>query len=410
MQPREAMKILYIVPFVPWAVKVRSFNLIPRLARRHEIILVCVSSAGPSEEQKVWLAKYCKEVVHVRHSALKGIAQSAAALPTRTPLRIAYCKSRAANDVVRRVYERVRPDVVYVERWRAQQFVPPEAKVPVLCDPTDSMTLYNRRLMKAGVWWERLVAWEEYRKFLGYEGKLSRAADVCVFCSQVDMECVKLQAPEVKFALVPNGVDCEKYFFKKESEEEPATLVFTGSFKYRPNCHAVKYFLDEIFPQIQKDVPAAKFLAVGNGAGAALAAYRGRAGFEAVDFVPDLRPYLAKATVVVAPLTVGAGVSNKLGEGFAVGTPVVATPLACGDLPVRNGEQLLIATSAGEFADHVVRLLGDSALRRQMAVRSRRLVEEQYDWETVSRKMESIMQRLLEAAAGERGEQEFATA
>ena len=142
-------------------------------------------------------------------------------------------------------------------------------------------------------------------------------------------------------------MDCEKYFFKEEGEEEPATLVFTGSFKYRPNCHAVKYFLEEIFPAIQKEVPAAKFLAVGNGAGAALAAYRGRPGFEAVDFVPDLRPYLAKAAVVVAPLTVGAGVSNKLGEGFAVGTPVVATPLACGDLPVRTGEQLLIATSEG---------------------------------------------------------------
>jgi glycosyltransferase involved in cell wall biosynthesis len=404
------MKILYIVPFVPWAVKVRSFNLIPRLARRHEITLVCVSSADPSAQQKSWLAKYCKEIVHVRHGRLKGMAQCAAALPTRTPLRIAYCKSNTAEEVVRRLYEKVRPDVVYVERWRALQFLPQEGKAPVVCDPTDSMTLYNRRLMQVGVWWERLVGWEEYRKFLRYEGKLARRADVCVFCSRVDMECVKEQAPEVKCELVPNGVDCEKFFFKEESEEEPGTLVFTGSFEYRPNCHAVKFFLEKIFPEIRKEVPEAKLVAVGNGAAEALAAYRGRMGFEAVDFVPDLRPYLAKAAVVVAPLTVGAGVSNKLAEGFAVGTPVVATPLACGDLPVKSGEQLLIGTSAREFADHVVRLLRDPGLRRQMAVRARRLAEEQYNWETVSRKMELVMQRLVETEANGRSEQEFATA
>jgi glycosyltransferase involved in cell wall biosynthesis len=404
------MKILYIVPFVPWAVKVRSFNLIPRLARRHEIYLVCVSSAEPSREQKVWLAKYCKEVVHVRHGRLKGIVQCAAALPVRTPLRIAYCRSKVANEVVRRVYERVRPDVVYVERWRALQFVPAEGKSPVVCDPTDSMTLYNQRLMKAGIWWESLLGWEEYTKFLSYEGKLARSSDLCVFCSQVDMECVKEQAPEVRYELVPNGVDCEKYFFKEEREEEPGTLIFTGSFKYRPNCHAVKYFLEKIFPWIREEVPEAKFMAVGNGAGKALATYRGRAGFEAVDFVPDLRPYLAKATVVVAPLTMGAGVSNKLGEGFAVGTPVVATPLACGDLPVKSGQQLLIGSSARDFADHVVRLLRDAGLRRQLAVCARRFAEEQYDWETVSRKMEAVMQRLVENVAKERSKQEFAPA
>jgi glycosyltransferase involved in cell wall biosynthesis len=404
------MKILYIVPFVPWAVKVRSFNLIPRLAKRHEITLVCVSSAGPSPEQAAWLARYCKKIVHVRQSRWKAMAECAAALPTATPLRIAYCRSNATNEVVRQLYEDVRPDVVYVERWRALQFVPRAAKAPVVCDPTDSMTLYNLRLMKAGAWWERLVGWEEYTKFLRYEGELARKVDVSVFCSRVDMECVKQRAPDVSCELVPNGVDCRKYYFKEEREEEPNSLVFTGSFKYRPNCHAVRYFLDKIFPMIREEVPEANFVAVGNGAAKALAAFRGRAGFEAVDFVPDLRPYLAKAAVVVAPLTLGAGVSNKLGEGFAVGTPVVASPLACGDLPVESGKHLLIGPTAREFAEHVVRLLRDAGLRRQLAVCAREFTEEQYDWETVSRKMESVMQRLVESAAKEPSGQQFATA
>jgi glycosyltransferase involved in cell wall biosynthesis len=404
------MKILYIVPFVPWAVKVRSFNLIPLLARRHEITLVCVSETEPSAEQTVWLSKYCKKAVYIRHTRLEGMAQCAGALPTRTPLRIAYCKSKKAKKAVQRVYEELRPDVVYVERWRALQFVPELRSAPVVCDPTDSMTLFNRRLMKGGAPWERLLGWEEHWKFMGYEGNLARGASVCVFCSRVDMECVKEQAPEVQYELVPNGVDCEKLFFKDESEEVPGMVVFTGSFKYGPNRHAAKYFLEEIFPRVRKDVPEAKFVAVGNGAAKALAEYRGRAGFEAVDFVPDLRPYLAKAEVAVAPLTVGAGVSNKLAEGFAVGTAVVSTPLACGDLPVTSGHELLIAEGAAEFARQVVRLLRDAALRRKLALRARVLVEEQYDWEIVTKKMEMVMQRVVGKEADETNQQAIATA
>lgn len=404
------MKILYIVPFVPWEVKVRSFNLIPRLARNHEIFLACVSSAEPSTEQKGRLSKYCKEVVHVRHSRLKAIVQCIPALATSTPLRIAYCRSKAAREAVRRLYEKAKPDVVYVERWRALQFVPEKNQAPVVCDPTDSMTLYNRRLKSAGTWWERFVGWEEYRKFSTYEGKLARLSDICIFCSQLDMECVRKQAPEVRYELVPNGVDCERFFFKEECEEEPGTLVFTGGFTYRPNGHAVRHFLENILPMIQKEVPEAKFIAVGNGANKALVDYRGRAGFTTVDFVPDLRPYLARAAVAVAPLTVGAGVSNKLSEGFAVGTPVVATPLACGDLPVKSGDQLLIGNSPEEFADHVVKLLKDAGLRRQIAARARRFVEDQYDWEMVSKKMDLMMSRLVESGTNEQNEQNFATA
>jgi glycosyltransferase involved in cell wall biosynthesis len=335
--------------------------------------------------------------------------QCAAALPTQLPLRIAYCKSNAAKAAVRQVYEEISPDLVYVERWRALQFVP-HGKAPVICDPTDSMTLYNRRLMVNGQSWEKLVGWEEYNKFARYEGKLARQANVCVFCSQVDMEQVKQQAPEVHYELVPNGVDCEKFFFKHESEEESGKVVFTGSFKYRPNVRAAEFFLEKIFPLVQKEVPTAQFAAVGNGAAKAMARYRGMAGFEAVDFVPDLRPYLARAAVAVAPLTVGSGVSNKLAEGFAVGTAVVATRLACGDLAVQNGNELLIADDAPGFAEHVVTLLRDSHLRRKLALRARRLVEEQYDWEIVSSRMETTMQNLIRTAKTGEKPQTFVTA
>jgi glycosyltransferase involved in cell wall biosynthesis len=386
------MKILYVVPFVPWPVRVRSFNLIPRLARKHKIHLVCASNGDPTPEQLEWVKRYCATATFLRHGRLQALRQCAAALTTELPLRIAYCRSERVQRDVRQLCIELEPDVVYVERWRALGFVPADLGLPVVCDPTDSMTLYNQRLMKAGAWWERAIAWEEYRKFRSYEGKLARRVNVSVFCSTLDLDCVKGQAANARFELVPNGVDCEQFFFKEPIEESQDLLVFTGNYTYRPNRHAVEYFMAHIFPRIRRNIPTATFVAVGNGAQKALARFRGEPGFTAVDFVPELRPYLAKATVAVAPLTVGSGVSNKLAEGFAVGTPVVATSLACGDLKVNNGQELLIADSAEAFSDSVVRLLTDPQLRNSLRARARRFVGDNYDWEVVVERMDRVLQ------------------
>jgi glycosyltransferase involved in cell wall biosynthesis len=176
---------------------------------------------------------------------------------------------------------------------------------------------------------------------------------------------------------------------KQPSEGDPLSIIFTGSFDYRPNSLAVDFFLRKIFPLVRKAVPEAKFLAVGNGAGRRLAALR-QVGFQAVDFVADLRNEIAKATVAVAPLTVGSGVSNKILESFATGTPIVATSIACGDLPLKDGVHLLVANEPERFATSVIALLQDAELRQRLTVPARRLVAENYDWEIVYRQMEQV--------------------
>ncbi len=157
------------------------------------------------------------------------------------------------------------------------------------------------------------------------------------------------------------------------------------------------------FRLVRRVVPQAKFLAVGNAASFELRSFRGLAGFESVDFVPDLRPYLAKASVAIAPLTVGSGVSNKLLEAFATGTPIVATSLACGDLPVRSQEHLLVANDPETFADAIVTLLRDAVLRQRLALAARQLVFEQYDWEVVHRRLETVFLSLLGEANASTG-------
>jgi glycosyltransferase involved in cell wall biosynthesis len=397
------MRILYILPFVPWALRVRSNNLIPRLARENEIHLLCLSGSPEEDGRAESLRSHCRQIRFVRHQKVKAFWQCALALFGPVPLRMAYFASAEMREAVQRAVTEVNPDVMYLERWRTLQYVPSDPPVPVVCDPTDSMLLYNQRLIRTGSWWEKLVGLEESFKFRTYEAGLANRADAVVFCSRVDMECVQKNAPAARYALVPNGVDCRAFFLKRPEEEDPDTIVFTGNFGYRPNRHAVKFFLERVFPLVRQQVPNARFMAVGSGA----SRYLGKEGLkvpglEVIDFVPDLRPHIAKARVAVAPITVGAGVSNKLGEAFATGTAVVATRFACGDMAVRHGEHLLVADEPSDFAQKVVDLLRDSDLRNRLVTRARRLVEEKYDWEIVFRSIEQLMLDLvLENAAGE---------
>jgi glycosyltransferase involved in cell wall biosynthesis len=398
------MQILYIVPFIPSSLRVRSFNLIPRLVQRHSIDLICLASSTGEREKLNGVSSLCSSVRCATHSRATSLFQAVKSLPTSVPLRMAYATCAEMEQMVRSAIKANPPDVIYVERWRPLQHVSRESGVPIICDPTDSMILYNKRLAASGRWWERIVGAEEYSRFLHYEPALARRADLTIFCSAVDRDCVLALDPGINCEIVPNGVDCEHFFRKQESEAEPGYIIFTGNFGYKPNVLAVNYFVKNVFPAIRRGATAAvKCLVVGNGATRAFRVTGHARDLEFVDFVPDLRPFLAKATVAVAPLVVGTGVSNKVLEAFAVGTPVVATRLACGDLPVRDGEHLYLADDPQLFAARVLELLGNASLRRQMAEKSRAFVESQYDWGIVTRKLEDLMVGLAEVRSGAQG-------
>lgn len=390
------MRILYITPFVPWPVRLRSYNLIPRLSRKNDIFLLCSSVSGDEDRRAEALREICREVRCVRHSRSRGLAQCALAMATGVPLRMAYFRSPRMRVAIKDAVAEFAPDVIYMERWRLLPNVAEDITIPILCDPTDSMLLYNQRLIRRGSWWEKIIGLTEGIKFAKYEPMLATRASLTVYCSRVDLECVRQRAPQAHFEVVSNGVDCKKFSFKTPDEEEPRKIIFTGNFKYRPNCHAAKYFLDHVLPLVEKRVPNIRFALVGNQA-TAFASSRGKSkpNCEVLDFVPEMRPQVASATIAVAPITIAAGVMSKVLEAFATGTTVVATSLACGGLPVRDGEHLLIADSTEAFANCVVRLLEDVNLRRTLAANARRMVEANCDWELLATRMEGFLQDLV---------------
>jgi len=189
--------------------------------------------------------------------------------------------------------------------------------------------------------------------------------------------------------VLPNGVDLA-YFVPQAERREAQTLVYVGRMSYHANVAAVCWFCEAVLPRVWAERPEVQFLIVGRDPGPAVRALGRDPRITVTGAVPDVRPYLARATALVAPMVYGAGIQNKVLEGMAMGTPVVCTPPAAAALAAESGRDLLVSSGSAAFAAAVIRLLGDRALQIELGRAGRRYVAAHHDWAGIVYRLEEI--------------------
>ena len=168
-------------------------------------------------------------------------------------------------------------------------------------------------------------------------------------------------------------------------------LVFTGQMDYAPNVQAVIQFARDVLPRVRANVPDATFAIVGRNPAPAVAALAGSPGVEIVGAVPDMRPWLAAADVVVASLRIARGVQNKVLEAMAMGRPVVASEAAFEGIDAVPGLDLLVADGAGAEAAAILSLLGDRGLAAKIGRAARARMCLRYAWDRQLAPLENLM-------------------
>ncbi|MEI2689486.1 MAG: glycosyltransferase family 4 protein [Anaerolineae bacterium] len=212
--------------------------------------------------------------------------------------------------------------------------------------------------------------------------------------SELDRRRLGRRCPGLPVEVVPNGVDVT-YFIPQPAARDNKSVVYVGHYGYPPNADAAQYFVQAIWPLIRSRIPEAQFIAVGMQPPAGLA---GHPGVTVTGAVPDVRPYLADAAVVVAPLRVGGGTRIKIVEALAAGKAVVSTTLGAEGLDVVAGRDLLLADEPQTFAAAVADLLANPGLRADLGRNGRALVEQNYNWDCLAQKQEQIFIRLANRA------------
>lgn len=389
------MKILFATPVQPLANKPRPHHLVKGLAARgHSVhLLIQVPSekaAANMTGDPSWreLAEVCASVDQVVVSTVRSVAQSAASLPTRTPLRVAYCNSTRFKQRAQELMRQHDCDVVHVHRDRlAPAFRSLEH--PKVLDANDCMTLYLRQMLHFGKVSTRVLSAFELIKTPSHEARMAAGYAACLVTSETDAQTLRSLNGNQDVKVIPNGVDDR--FFAAEPRDAPDSVLFVGTMNYAPNVDAAVWFARRVWPRIRAARPQTTFRILGHKPVASVRRLDRLPGVEVTGSVPSVIPALESATVFVAPLRVGGGFSNKIAEALAAGVPTVATPPARAGIPgVVPGVHLLEGRGEEELARQTLALLEDASLRDRLRGAGRELIGRDYRWERICARLEAV--------------------
>jgi len=390
------LNILFVTPYIPSPVRVRSYAFIRELAARgHRITLVCLEQPAWENKYLPEIAPYCQEIHPIYLDQWKSYFNCLASLPTVTPLSVAFCRSSRGRKVIEALLQNGSYDLIHTEFVRAAPLTADLNGHPKVFDAVDSLSLTYRRCLSAPYVspFQRLLALAEWLKMRRFEPLILHQFDQVLVSSSADGRALQ-DAGCDQPCLVTNGVDTS-YFSFYDGPRHPETIVFLGKMSYYVNVASVLWFYHQVFPLIRRQKPGVRLKIVGRNPVKKILSLTADKAVQVTGSVPDVRPHLCEALVSICPMVTGAGIKIKILEAMAVGTPVVATSLACQALQVEPGSEVLIGDSAEEFAAHVLDLLDNEYMRCRLTQNARHYLEEHHVWARVAEQLEAIYNDLV---------------
>jgi glycosyltransferase involved in cell wall biosynthesis len=243
-------------------------------------------------------------------------------------------------------------------------------------------------------WLRKWYNWHESRLLKTIEVERCRSATLVLTTSERDQRALQCLLHRHDIAVVPNGVDVERFSSIQTQTEVAGRIVFTGAMNYYPNVDAVLFFARHCWPLIQALTPSATWFIVGRHPPPEVRQLARLSSVTVTGEVPDVRPYLAEAEVVIAPLRIGSGTRLKILEALAMRKAVVSTSIGCEGLLVEPGKHLLVADFPHTFAQAVVTLLPNRARRVALGNAGRALVETTYNWQECGKRLLHILDEM----------------
>jgi polysaccharide biosynthesis protein PslH len=403
------MKIAFIVPYVPNQVRTRSYNLIAQLTRQgHEVDVFTVGSGNVDVADAEALKSRCRTVYYYRQPVPRSLLNSALAVPAGKPLQTVYSLQ---SDLVRRLGDifggngsHPAYDVIHVEHLRGSEYgrylKSHFPSLPVVWDSVDCISyLFRQAAGQSTSLFGKLVSRFELDRTEKAEADLLEIFDHVVVTSSIDRNALldtardgKIPAP---ISILPNGVDQDYFKPNPDVPKEPETLVFSGKMSYHANISMVKYLVNEIMPLVWRQRPKVRLFVVGKDPSPEIKRMEENPLIRVTGTVSDIRPYLWKSTMAVAPLVYGAGIQNKILEAMAVGLPVITTSRALLSLAAVPDRDILVGDTPEEFSTAVLRVLDVSAWALKVGEAGRLFVRDNHDWGKISEQLVEVYEKAV---------------
>ena len=402
--------LLYLthrIPFPPdKGDKVRSFHILRHLARRHRVFLGTFIDDPADKVHMGALRQWCAEVQAVEIDPWWSRLRSLSGLMQGRPLSVARYRHPTMDRWVASLLQRQPMDAAVVfSSGVAPLALDTGVPIPVLMDfvDMDSAKWAEYGSRRPGPWgW---IFRREARLLGHFERHVAQRAAYSYFVADKERALFLDSAGQdgARIKTMGNGVDAA-YFDPAAALHNPYSpdeqaITFTGAMDYWPNVDAVTWFARDVLPALVQRHPRVRLHIVGRSPTQAVCALASR-HVSISGTVPDVRPYLRHARVVVAPLRVARGIQNKVLEAMAMAAPVVVAQECHQALALQPVEGVRAATLPAQWVDELDRLLSDPDVAVEAGRRARACVISRFSWEAHL----SVLDADLASVIGERAQ------
>lgn len=382
--------LLYLVHRLPYPPnkgdKVRSYHLLKHLAVKHRVFLGTFIDDPQDEAYVHALLPYCADMYVARFSPRAAKLRSLSGLLFDEALTLSYYRNAGLQAWVARTLRERQIDAVVIFSSAMAQYVQGFPQLRTLVDFVDVDSAKWTQYAPNHRWPLSWLYRREGKRLLAFERSIAARATHSFFVTDKETELFCRSAPECKDRVeaMSNGVDAE-FFSPEEATRSPykageLALVFTGAMDYWPNIDAVSWFSAEVLPRVHERWPGVHFYIVGRSPAPTVQALASER-ILVTGTVPDVRPYLQHASVVVAPLRVARGIQNKVLEAMAMGLPVVASQECAAAVDAVPGRDFLSAETVEDYLQHIDSLLQSPERAAAMGKAARERVLVRYSWE-----------------------------
>jgi glycosyltransferase involved in cell wall biosynthesis len=385
--------------------------MLRELKREHHVIYLTLDDGGASSDAAARAAEYSHELIQIPFHATPKFSprfyrELVSNLASPLPYFIAKYRSAEMESGIRRQLDSGRCDLVVCDFLNPSINLPAGIEIPTLLFQHNvEAMIWRRHFEVASNPLKKAFLRLQWRRAFRYEANACARFDKVVAVSPEDARVIETQYGIENVGDVPTGVDTDFFRPAGTVARKPHNLVFTGSMDWLPNEDAIRWFVEEIYPLLKKRVPDVSLTVVGRNPFPSLHELAGRdPSVEVTGRVPDVRPYMEAAEVYVIPLRIGGGTRLKVFEAMAMERPIVSTTVGAEGLPVRDGENLLLADDPAAFTEAVVRLFSDSELASKVAANAAGMVRRDFGWPGVATQFmkscaEAVAQRAKRSSA-----------
>jgi len=396
----ERQEILFLAHRFPYPPdrgdRIRSWNILRYLSSRANISLACTTDSVISREQLNLVRSRCRRVLVAPLPPRRRWANAGIHWLCGRSLTEGLFWSKNFAQTLDYWADVITFDHVFVYCSSMLQYAqrPRLRSIPRVVDLVDvDSQKWKDYAQQAGPI-HRLIYSSEAHRIARLERQSMESSKAVLLASNAEADLLRSQIRNRRSAILglSNGVDSE-YFSAQWVDQDPCysdrfnptvpselRIVFVGVLDYLPNIEGLRWFFSNIWMEVRKQIPTATVHIVGKHPNAKIQAIVDYPGVNLVGAVEDVRPYLAAANVVIAPLKIARGIQNKVLEAMSMSKPLVLTSQAAEGIDATPDKHYVVADTAEQWIQNLVALAKTPEAAMEIGEAAREFVETEFNW------------------------------